>query len=84
MLIQGSKWFDVDHGHLGHFLEDVKKNYKKHLPKSKTLGKRLRKNFSYEAMKKLLIDILDENVKAPTQVELKMPTLSPKSLPKIK
>ena len=83
MLIEGSKWFDVDHGHLGFFLEDVKKNYKKHLPKSKTLGKRLKKKFSYEAMKELIIKILDENVSAPTQMELKMPKIAPKSLPKI-
>ena len=84
VLIEGSQWFDVDHGHLGHFLKDVKKNYKQWLPKSKSQGKNLRKNFSYEAMKDLLLRILDEDVVVPTQVKLTLPKLKNISLPKLK
>jgi hypothetical protein len=75
ILIEGSQWFDVNHGHLGHYLTDVKKNYKEWLPKSKTLSRNLRKNFSYSAMKNLLGSILNENVKIPTKMELKLPKL---------
>ena len=81
ILIEGSSWFNVDHGHLGHFLTDVKKNYKDWNKKSKILGKKCRKNFSYEAMKKEIFQIIDENVKVPTQVELNLPKLN---IPKIK
>jgi len=83
MLIEGSQWFDVDHQHLGHFLVDVKKNYKQWLKKSKTQSSRLKKNFSYDAMKNLIIKLLDDNVDVPTQVQLKMPELKGKKLPTI-
>ena len=84
MLIEGSKWFDVDHGHLGHFLVDVKKNYKQWCSKSKVLSTRLKRNFSFEAMKNLLIEILDKNVDVPTQVKLNIPKLEGTSLPTLK
>ena len=84
MLIEGSKWFSVDHGHLGHFLVDVKKNYKKWQPKSKTLSNKLKKNFSFDAMKNLLIGILDKNVDVPTQVKLNIPKLDGGTLPTLK
>ena len=75
---------DVDHGHLGHFLVDVKKNYKKWTPKTKTLSNRLKKNFSFNAMKNLLIEILDKNVNVPTQVKLNIPKLNGGALPTLK
>ena len=83
VLIEGSEWFDVDHGHLGHYLKDVKKNYKQWEIKGKALSSRLKKNFSYEAMKSLLIDILDKNVDVPTQIELKLPEIKGVELPKL-
>ena len=81
ILIEGSEWFEVDHGHLGHFLKDVKKNYKKWNKQSKTLNTRLKKNFSYGAMKTKLIDILDENVDVPSQISLKLPKIKGVKLP---
>ena len=81
ILIKESQWFDVDHGHLGHFLNDVKKNYKKWNQKGKTLSSRLKKNFSYEAMKDKLIEILDKNVNVPSQVSLKLPEIKGVKLP---
>jgi len=83
VLIEGSQWFDVDHQHLGHFLTDVKKNYKTWNQKSKTLAGRLKKNFSYEAMKSLLIEILDDNVSVPTQIQLNLPEVKKSGLPKL-
>ena len=83
MLIEGSKWFDVDHNHLGHFLVDVKKNYKQWSKKGKTLSSRLKKNFSYDAMKNLLLEILDKNVDVPTQVKLEIPKIEGIKLPTI-
>jgi glycosyltransferase involved in cell wall biosynthesis len=83
MLIEGSKWFDVDHNHLGHFLVDVKKNYKSWHPKSKTLSGRLKKKFSYKAMQDLLIDILEKNINVPTQLPFSMPKIGETNLPKI-
>ena len=83
VLIEGSSWFNVDHGHLGHFLVDVKKNYKDWNKKSKILGKRCRKNFSYGEMKNEILQIMDENVKVPTQVELNLPKLNIPKLEKV-
>jgi glycosyltransferase involved in cell wall biosynthesis len=83
MLIEGSQWFDVDHNHLGHFLVDVKKNYKPWSKKSKTLSGRLKKNFSYDAMKDLLLEILDKNVDVPTQIKLELPKIKGVKLPTI-
>tara|TARA_Y100000385_G_C13081112_1_gene633955 strand:+ start:520 stop:1839 length:1320 start_codon:yes stop_codon:yes gene_type:complete len=84
VLIEGSQWFDVDHSHLGHFLVDVKKNYKTWNKKSKTLGGRLKKKFSFEAMKTRLIEILDDNVDVPKQMELKLPKIGGNKTPKLK
>ena len=84
MLVEGSKWFSVDHGHLGGFLVDVKKDYKKWFIKSKTQGNRLKKSFSFDNMKTQLMDILDKNVKVPTQQELKLPKLEGIKLPTMK
>ena len=84
MLIEGSEWFEVDHGHLGFFLKDVKKNYKKWSKQGKTLSSRLKKNFSYDAMKSKLIDILDKNVSVPSQTILKLPEIKGVKLPTLK
>ena len=84
MLIEGSEWFEVDHGHLGFFLKDVKKNYKKWSKQGKTLSGRLKKNFSYDAMKSKLIDILDKNVSVPSQTILKLPEVKGVKLPTLK
>tara|TARA_R110000764_G_scaffold810_7_gene3129 strand:- start:73 stop:1359 length:1287 start_codon:yes stop_codon:yes gene_type:complete len=83
MIIEGSQWFEVDHGHLGHFLKDVKKNYKEWLPKSKTQGKYLKKYYSYEAMKLELLQILDSKINIPTTVKLKLPETKIIKLPQL-
>jgi glycosyltransferase involved in cell wall biosynthesis len=73
MLIQGSKWFSVDHGQLGNLLVDVKKSYKDWSKKSKIQAGRLKKSFSFGSMQTQLLDILDKYVKIPKQVELSIP-----------
>ena len=81
MLIEGSKWFDVDHQHLGYFLEDVKKNYSDWRKKGKTQAKKLRQKFSYSKMKELIGEILDKNVDVPKKVKLKLPQIKKIELP---
>ena len=84
LLIKDSKWFDVDHQHLGHFLTDVKKNYSDWRKRSNTQAKKLRTKFSYNKMKELIGEILDENVSVPKQVSLKLPTIKSPKLPILK
>ena len=84
MLIEGSKWFSVDHGQLGNYLVDVKKNYKDWIKKSKIQSSRLKKTFGFDSMKTQLMDILEKNVKVPTQLELKIPKLEGIKLPIMK
>ena len=84
MLIEGSKWFEVDHQHLGHFLTDIKKNYSHWKKKSKVQAKKLRVKFSYSKMRELIGEILDENISVPKQVSLKLPTLKSPKLPTLK
>ena len=81
-FIEGAKWFDVDQMALGKALKDTYKNYKSFNHRAKQQGNYCKKNFTFNKMKELLGNILDENVKeAPQQVQLKLPKLS---LPKLK
>ena len=75
MLIEGSTWFDVDHGHLGNSLTNVKKNYKDWSKKAKIQSKKLKTNFSYNKMKELIEEILNENVNIPELVSLNLPKI---------
>lgn len=85
MLIEGSQWFNVDHGQIGHFLNDVFDNYKEYKVKGKRQGYHSRTNFSFEMMKSQLDDILTEFIPdLPKQVELKLPKLNKIELPKLK
>lgn len=87
MLIPESQWFDPDHGQIGHFFTDVKKNYKQWLPKSRKQAKINKQNFSFGAMVSQLENYLDTYVpEFPKQVELKLPTFGGKKLdlPKLK
>lgn len=81
MLVEGSKWFSVDHGQLGNALVDVKKNYKDWYKKGKIHKNILKKNFSYESMKSQIYEILDNNISnIPVAVKLTLPKLN---LPKL-
>ena len=75
LIIEGSKWFDVDHGHLGTSLINVKKNYSDWSKKAKVHSKKLKTTFSYNEMKKLIKEILDENVNISELVSLNLPKI---------
>jgi len=75
-LIKESQWFKVDTSQVGQVLIDVFKNYKKYQEKGKRQGHYSKTNFSYEKMKELINNILENNVpEFPKQVELKLPKL---------
>ena len=85
MLIEGSQWFSVDHGQIGHYLNDVFDNYKEYKVKGKRQGYHSRTNFSFGKMKDQLDEILIEFIPdLPKQVELKLPKLNKIELPKLK
>ena len=81
-IIEGSKWFDVDLGNVGFFLNDVFDNYKKYKNLANRQGYVSRTNFSFEKMKSDIDSILTESIpEFPKQVELELPKLK---LPKLK
>jgi glycosyltransferase involved in cell wall biosynthesis len=81
-IVEGSKWFDVDLGNVGFFLNDVFDNYKKYKNLANRQGYVSRTNFSFEKMKFDIDSILSESVpEFPKQIEFKLPELK---LPKLK
>lgn len=80
MLIAESGWFTVDYGAATKALEDVYKNYKKWIDKSKKQAYRSRTEFSLDKMGEKLLSIIDNKV--PIKVELKLPQLKKIELPK--
>lgn len=81
-LIKESKWFKPSEPHIGSSFKDVFKNYKKISKISVKQKYHAKNNFSYESMKNLISDILEESIpEFPKQVELNMPKIS---LPKLK
>ena len=81
MLMKEAKWFNVNTGNVGHYLKDVFENYKGYAVNGKRQGYQSRTNFSYDAMKYFLGDLLDKKIPDfPKQVELKLPKLE---LPKL-
>ena len=82
MLIAESGWFTIDYSAAAKALEDVYKNYKKWIDKSKRQAYRSRTEFSLDKMGEKLLSIIDNKV--PIKVELKLPQLKKISLPKLK
>ena len=82
VLLPESEWFQPDDAQVGAGYKEIYKNYKKWVPLAKQLGYKNSKDFSFEAMTKLLVEILDKNLpEFPKQVELNLPKLD---LPKLK
>ena len=76
MLIEGSEWFNVDHGQVGHYLKDVFENYKNWKVKGKRQGYYSRSNFSFSKMEEQLENHLTKYL--PTfseQVQFQLPKL---------
>jgi hypothetical protein len=57
MLLAEAEWFNVEHGHVGHYLKDVFENYKGYAENAKRQGFQSRTKFSFDAMKEKL-DVL--------------------------
>ena len=84
-LLKESNWFSVDHGHIGHFINDVYNNYKEWKVKGKRQGYFSRTNFSFEKMGEQLKDIISQNIPdLPVEMKLKLPKLKKIELPKLK
>lgn len=84
MILQESQWFSVDAGYAVGVMKHLQDNYKDYQIDAKKQATLIRKEFSYEAMKTLLMSILTEKVpEFPKQVPLKLPTLRKIELPKL-
>ena len=91
-ILKEAKWFTVDYGYAAAVLQDVKKNYKIYLTKSRKQTQYVKDNFSLERMAEIFKHIVDEGLKGvPQQVGLTLPKLkkvgneAPKlKLPKLK
>ena len=74
-LLKEAKWFQVNYSYAASILEKVFKNYKTHLTKSKGFVDNTKKNFSLQAMHDKFKVIMDEYVKLPEFVSLKLPEI---------
>jgi glycosyltransferase involved in cell wall biosynthesis len=84
MLIEGSEWFSVDHRQIGHYLNDVFKNYKEWAVKGKRQAHYSRMNFSFKKMEEQLEGLLSKYLPVfSKKVELKLPSLKKINLPKL-
>ena len=70
------QWFQVSGKHFQNALKSVHQKYKKFVVPAKKQGHHIKIEFSYEAMRDLVGNILDANIpEFPKQVELSLPTL---------
>jgi len=85
MLLAEAEWFNVDHGHVGHYLKDVFENYKGYAENAKRQGFQSRNKFSFDAMKEKLGKLFTNKIpEFPKQVQLQLPKLNKIELPKLK
>ena len=85
MLLAEAEWFNVDHGHVGHYLKDVFENYKGYAENAKRQGFQSRTKFSFNAMKDKLGKLFETKIpEFPKQVQLQLPKLNKIELPKLK
>ena len=83
-LIKESQWFKVSTPHVGQSFTDMFKNYKKYKLKAKQQSKYASSNFSFEKMKQLINNILENNIpEFPQQLDLNIPNLNLPQLEKI-
>jgi hypothetical protein len=83
MLIEGSKWFDVDHNYVNHFFQEIVDNYDEWLQKAKDQGYRSRTYFAFENMKAKISELFDKNLpELPKKMELKLPGIDKIKMPK--
>ena len=76
MIMKETKWFTVDYGVAAATLQDVVKNYKTYLTRSRKQTQYVKDNFSLERMSEIFKNIVDEGLAGvPQQVGLKLPKL---------
>ena len=81
-LLKEAQWFSVEHGHVGHFMTDVFKNYKDWTVKGKRQGYSSRTNFSFEQMKNQITQFTSTYIPdLPVEVKLKFPKIKKIELP---
>jgi len=81
MIIPESQWYQVDSGAAGHSLRDMFENYKKYQVGGKRQAHHSKTNFSFEAMKEKLDQVLSSRIpEFPKEVKLELPKLQ---LPKL-
>lgn len=77
MLLKEAQWLSVDYGTVGFYLKDVYKNYKEYKNKANRQGYKSRTEYSFDAMKNKLNNILSTRVPIlPKLVELNLPKLT--------
>jgi len=85
MLLADAEWFNVDHGHVGHYLKDVFENYRGYAENAKRQGFQSRTKFSFDAMKEKLDKVFTKRIpEFPKQIQLQLPKLNKIELPKLK
>ena len=85
MLIEGAKWFDIDHNYVNHFYHDIINNYNLWLEKAKKQGKLSRKEYCFGKMTDKISELLDNNLpNLPKKMELKLPGMDKIKMPKKK
>ena len=84
VIIKESQWFYVNHIYASMVLKDVFKNYKNYLPDAKKQARFSKENFSLEAMKNKLIEIMDRYIVEEVQVKLPELDSAKINLPKLK
>ena len=71
------QWFQASPKHFMNALKSVHQKYKSFNITAKQQGHHIKTNFSFDAMKNLVGDILDKNIpEFPKQVELTLPTMA--------
>lgn len=84
-ILKDAKWFSPNHGEIGQYLKDIFENYKKYVALARTQAHKSKTEFSFDKMKDLLGERLDELVpEFPKEVKLKLPELKKIELPKLK
>ena len=83
-ILKEAQWFTPDDAQVGKAFRETFKHYKKYLSLAKELGTRNKKEFSFNAMKNKLDEILDKNLpEFPKKIELTLPKLDLPKLEKI-
>lgn len=76
ILIENSKWFQVDYNYASQILKDVKRNYKLYLEKASKQRKYSKDNFNINIMQNNIIKIFDKYISnIPKEINLQLPQL---------